>query len=126
MSQPPIVGPIAGAKVAVTPNSASPIGCFDGGSLRSTIVIAVGMSTPPVKPWPARNRIICGRLVDSPHSIEKTRNSDAVHDQVAAQSRTCRESQPVSGIDDDLGDQIGGRDPASLVERGGEAALDVG
>jgi hypothetical protein len=72
--KPPTVGPIAGAKVAVTPNSASPIGCFDRGRQRSTIVIAIGMNTPPVKPCPARQMIIIPRLVDKPHSTEKNRN----------------------------------------------------
>ena len=75
VSQPPIVGPIAGAKVAVTPNRVSPIGCFEGGRQRSTIVIASGMKTPPVKPWPTRQITIIVRLSDNPHSIEKTRNS---------------------------------------------------
>ncbi len=75
VSQPPIVGPIAGAKVAVTPNRVSPIGCFEGGRQRSTIVIASGMKTPPVKPWPTRQITIIVRLSDSPHSIENIRNS---------------------------------------------------
>ena len=74
MSQPPSVGPIAGAKVAVTPNIARPIGCFDLDRQCKTIVIAVGMNTPPVKPCPARKTIISGRLVDSPHSIENSKN----------------------------------------------------
>ena len=40
-----------------------------------TIVIASGMKTPPVKPWPARQITIIARLSDMPHSIEKRRNS---------------------------------------------------
>ena len=66
---------MAGAKVAVTPNSARPIGCFDFGRQCNTIVIAVGMNTPPVKPCPARKMIISGRLVDNPHSIENSKNN---------------------------------------------------
>ena len=97
MIQPPIVGPIAGAKVAVIPKSASPIGCFDNGRQRSTIVIAIGMNTPPVKPWPARHTIIIERLVENPHSTEKTRNST----QFAIRNRfveNTSDSQAESGI----------------------------
>jgi hypothetical protein len=45
------------------------------GRQRNTIVIAVGMNTPPVNPCPARKMIISGRLVDNPHSIENNKNS---------------------------------------------------
>ena len=75
VSQPPIVGPIAGANVAVKPNMASPTGWRAGGSLPRMIVSAVGISTPPVNPWPTRKRIISVRLLAVPHSIEKTRKS---------------------------------------------------
>ena len=45
-----MVGPIAGAKVAVRANSASPTGCFAGGSMVRMMVKAIGISTPPEKP----------------------------------------------------------------------------
>ena len=38
---------------------------------------------------------------------------------------TCA-SQPVRGNHHDLGDQIGGRDPAAVVDAGADRALDVG
>ena len=52
-----------------------PIGCCERGSRVAMIVIAVGISAPPVKPWPTRPMIIIVRLVDMPHSIEKSVNS---------------------------------------------------
>ena len=75
MSQPPTVGPIAGANVAVRPNIAMPTPCCDFGSRVRTMVIAVGISTPPVKPCPARKKINSVRLVDSAQAIEKPMNS---------------------------------------------------
>ncbi len=65
---------MAGAKVAVRPKKAMPTACCDFGRRVRTMVMAVGMSTPPVKPWPARNRIISGRLVDSAQATEKPMN----------------------------------------------------
>ncbi len=74
MSQPPTVGPIDGAKVAVTPNIAMPIICCDSGRRVRTMTTAVGTRAPPVKPWPARNTIIWLRFVDSAQAIEKPMN----------------------------------------------------
>ena len=50
MSQPPTVGPSAGANVAVRPKSVMPIPCCDFGRRVRTMVIAVGMRTPPANP----------------------------------------------------------------------------
>ncbi len=74
MSQPPTVGPMAGAKVAVSPNMAMPTACWLLGSRVRTITIAVGISTPPVKPCPARNRIIWLKDVESAQASEKAVN----------------------------------------------------
>ncbi len=74
MSQPPTVGPMAGAKVAVSPNSAMPTGCWLFGRRVRTMTIAVGISTPPVKPWPARKRIIWLNDVESAQASEKPVN----------------------------------------------------
>ena len=52
-----------------------PIGCWCFGSRVRRIVMAVGISTPPVNPCPARNRISCGSDVDSAQAIEKPMNS---------------------------------------------------
>ena len=73
-----MVGPIAGAKVAETANIASPIGCFAFGSSVMMSVKAIGISTPPLKPWMARSTIICGRSCASAQAAENTRNRTAL------------------------------------------------
>jgi hypothetical protein len=78
VSQPPTVGPIDGANVAVSPNSAMPIGCCDFGRRVRTMTMAVGIRAPPVKPWPARNRIIWLRSVDSAQATEKPTNKSVL------------------------------------------------
>ena len=75
VSQPPMLGPIDGANIAVRPNIAKPIGCLAGGSICSTAVKPSGMSAPPKKPWPARKAIMLPRLHAEPHRTENTRNS---------------------------------------------------
>ena len=70
-----MVGPIAGAKVAVTAEPASPIGCFERGSMVMMMVKASGIMTPPAKPCRARSTIISPRLLAWPHSAENNRNS---------------------------------------------------
>ena len=50
-----MVGPIAGAKVTESANSARPIGCCAFGSLVSTMVKAIGM------------RIAAGEALQAPH-----------------------------------------------------------
>jgi hypothetical protein len=70
-----MVGPMAGANVADSANSASPIGCFAFGSSVMISVNAIGISTPPVKPCTARSAIICGRSWASAQAAESTRNS---------------------------------------------------
>src|SRR3990167_3237029 len=62
VSQPPRVGPIEGAKVAVRANSAMPLARWCSGSLISVRVNARGISAPPVKPCMARNTIMLSRL----------------------------------------------------------------
>ena len=73
-----MVGPIAGAKVADSANSASPIGCFAFGSSVMISVKAIGISTPPVKPCMARSTIICGRSCAKAQATENTRNRTAL------------------------------------------------
>ncbi len=51
------------------------MGRFFSGSLRVTSVIAIGIITPPVKPWAARKAIMDSRLQAMPHSVLKSRNS---------------------------------------------------
>ena len=75
MSQPPMEGPIAGAKVAVSPKIVMPTPCCALGMRVRRMVIAVGISTPPVKPWPARKAISWPSEVDWAHRSEKTMNS---------------------------------------------------
>ncbi len=73
-----MVGPMAGAKVADTANSASPIDCLFFGSSVMMSVNAIGISTPPLNPWIARNTIICDRFCASAQAAEKIRNRMAL------------------------------------------------
>ena len=73
-----MVGPIAGANVADSANSASPIGCLGFGNSVMISVKAIGISTPPVKPWIARSTIICGRSRASAQAADSARNSTAL------------------------------------------------
>ncbi len=61
------------------------------------MVMAVGMSTPPVKPCPARQMIISVRLLDMAHRIEKPTNNAELIDR-KRRSPMVRESQAVSGM----------------------------
>ena len=70
-----MVGPIAGANVADIANMASPIGCFDLGSIVRVMVNASGISTPPKKPCIARSTIICCRSWANAQATDITRNS---------------------------------------------------
>ena len=79
-----MVGPIAGAKVTASENIARPIGCCCFGSLVKTSVNAIGISTPPKKPWKPRIAIIDGRSWVKAQATEKTANS------VANESMTLR------------------------------------
>ena len=72
-----MVGPMAGANVTVRPKMALAIVRWASGMRSTRMVKAVGISTPPVKPWPIRNRIISFKLPASPHRTENTRNSPA-------------------------------------------------
>ena len=73
-----MVGPIAGAKVADSANSASPTGCFAFGSSVMISVKAIGISTPPEKPCSARSAIICGRSCAMAQAAENARNRIAL------------------------------------------------
>lgn len=83
--------------MTVEPNSAVPSGCCARGSRDAMMVIAVGISTPPVNPWPARPITITGRVPATPQSIE-----NAVNSPVAASSRlrspSSFSSQPARGM----------------------------
>ena len=73
-----IVGPIAGAKVAESAKSARPAGCFAFGNDVMMMVKAIGISTPPLKPWMARSTIICPRFCAAAQAAEKARNRTAL------------------------------------------------
>ena len=73
-----MVGPIAGAKVTDSANTARPIGCCGFGSLVSTSVNAIGISTPPAKPCRPRIAIIDGRSWVKAHATENTANNAAL------------------------------------------------
>ena len=73
-----MVGPIAGAKVTDSAKMASPTGCCGFGSLVSTSVNAIGISTPPAKPCRPRIAIMDGRSWVKAHATEKTANRVAL------------------------------------------------
>ena len=73
-----MVGPIAGAKVAESANRARPIGCLALGRRVMMMVKAIGISTPPEKPWMARSTIICCRSWAKAQAAEKARNRTAL------------------------------------------------
>src|SRR3954452_9735314 len=106
------------------PNSIRPNGRFSGGSLMFTIVNAIGIMTPPVNPWAARKAIISTRLDANPAQHREGDEQDRVDDEVAPHPEDAAE---VAGerAGDDLGHQVGGRDPGPLVEGRREPALDV-
>jgi hypothetical protein len=68
-----MVGPMAGAKVAVRANIAKPVGRARGGRNRMTQVSAKGISTPPVKPCSARKTTISGKFEARPQAAEKNK-----------------------------------------------------
>ena len=72
-----MVGPIAGAKVTESAKSARPKGCCAFGSLVSTIVKAIGISTPPAKPCSPRIAIIEPRSCVKAQAIENSGNRTA-------------------------------------------------
>ena len=83
--------------MTVTPNKAMPIGCCRAGRRVATIVMAVGISAPPISPWPARPMIMVVRSVAIPHSIEKAVNiTTAISSSVRKPSN--RSSQALSGM----------------------------
>ncbi len=73
-----MVGPIAGAKVTDSAKIASPTGCCGFGSLVSTSVNAIGISTPPAKPCRPRIAIIEGRSWVKAQATENAANSAAL------------------------------------------------
>jgi hypothetical protein len=83
--------------VAVIPNSAKPIGCLLLGRVECANVNAIGIITPPVNPWQARNNIIWSRLLASPQRQENRRNKATFTSKYQRTLQTLA-SQAVSGI----------------------------
>ncbi len=89
------------------------------------MVKAIGISTPPEKPWMARRMIICCRFSGEGTGDREDQEQHRVDQQIVADRED--PGQPAAERnDDDLGDQIGGRDPAAIVGAGADRALDVG
>src|SRR5258708_13708871 len=97
VSQPPTVGPTTGPTVAVIPKRARPNGCLLFGSVDNATVRAIGIITPPVKPWPARKQIISLRLRAIPQRQEKSTNSPTLPTMYHLNVNT-RGSHPVIGL----------------------------
>ena len=94
---PPMIGPSAGASSIGTPTSAITRPIRSCPAARARIVIPVGMTIPPPRPWSTRNAISEPALQASPHSVEPSTNS------ATAPMNTRRVPkrstiQPVSGI----------------------------
>ncbi len=97
VSQPPMVGPIEGAKVAVMANIAMPLGRWFGGSLVRIRVNAKGMSAPPASPCRARKTIMLSRF----QAMEQSREAmTKIAEMVTANRRGDRimVSQAASGM----------------------------
>ena len=114
VSQPPIVGPIAGASVAVTPNMRQPdrlarraAACRDDRK-RHRDQHAAG------EPLADAEEDHLGEAARGPAQHREDQEEQGVRDQVEAERERLRE--PAGERDhDDLGDEIGGRDPGALV-----------
>ena len=120
-----MVGPIAGANVAEIANIASPIGCFAFGSSVMISVKAIGISTPPVKPCTARSTIICGRFLRERAGRREHQEQDGVGEEIDADREHLGEPT-TQGDHHDLGDQVGRRDPAAIIDARADPALDIG
>ena len=80
-----MVGPIAGAKVTDSAKIASPIGCCGFGSLVSTSVNAIGISTPPANPCKAAHRDHRRQIVGEGAGDRKRRKQRRARQHVAAE-----------------------------------------
>ena len=85
-----MVGPMAGAKVAASANIARPIGCWAFGSLVRIRVKAIGISTPPMKPWKPRSAIIWGRSAAKAQATEKTQEQCCIGSRITLRSENTR------------------------------------
>ncbi len=96
-SQPPTTGPNSGPSNTIRPNMVMPTGNCDNGRRVRIIVCAVGISAPPVKPWPIRPAIIMGNVCDQPHIIENAMKSAELASRKLRKPNT-RVSHAASGI----------------------------
>ncbi len=125
MIQPPTIGPTVGASTANAPPMVVAMSCRWTGNSRNTAENTVGISTPPLKPWSTRQAISTGSesLAAQPIDVA-TKMESAIDEQPAHAEHARQESGKRNG--DDLRDQIGGLDPAHLVDVDVERAADVG
>ena len=72
MIQPPRVGPIVGAMMAVMPYSANAKPRFSGGKVSARMACAIGCSPPPPAPCSTRKKRRSPRLGANPQSKELT------------------------------------------------------
>ncbi len=97
MSQPPSVGPMVGAIVAVSPITTDMrVRCSPRNS-RKVVANTVGIIAPPMKPWAARNTTISPSPVAPAQSNEKTVKPSALATN-STRVDSSRDSQPDSGI----------------------------
>jgi hypothetical protein len=77
---------------------ALPIGCWLLGRRVAMIVIAVGISAPPVKPWPTRPTIIIVSVGRYPAQYREGREQSGGEQQDTVRRPSTRTSQPDSGM----------------------------
>ena len=70
ISQPPTVGPRAGASIVGTPRIDISRPRSSGAAIRMMIVMPTGMTMPPASPWRTRKAISDWRFQASPQSPE--------------------------------------------------------
>ena len=97
MSQPPSVGPMVGASVAVRPISTEICARRAPGNSRNEVANTVGIIAPPMKPCSARNVTIAPRLSEKAQAAEKMVKPSALMVN-STRVDSSRDSQPDSGI----------------------------
>jgi len=73
-SQPPTIGPTAGASTVGTISTVDAFARSSGGNARNSIAVPTGVSMPPPTPCNTRNATSSPRLCDCPHNADANVN----------------------------------------------------
>ena len=125
MIQPPSVGPIEGAKIAVTPYKEKASPRRRGGKVSARMACAIGCRPPPPPPWITRAISKTPRLGAMPQSERADgEDDDAGHEEPLAPEDAY---QPAAdGQNDGIRNQVGGEHPGALILAGAEVSGDMG